>query len=311
MRKIFITGGAGLLGFNLCKVLLEKDDVQLTVLDKNSANLKKLQIFFPSVDVIRADLSVMDGWEKGITNYDHLIICHAQITSLDKVDFEQNNILATKNLLKIFEDKNLDSCIHISSSVVNSKAEDFYSKTKRDQEKLVISSKLPYTILRPTLMFGLFDRKHLGWLSKFMSKSPIFPIPGKGNYLRQPLYVKDFCKIIEECLNGKHLGKVYNISGQTKIFYIDIIRSIKKVTNSKSVIMKIPYSLFFILLKIYSFFVTNPPFNVNQLRALVIPETFEIIDWENIFAIKQTDFKEALDETFNDPSLSNIELDRL
>ncbi len=311
MRKIFITGGAGLLGFNLCKVLLEKDDVQLTVLDKNSANLKKLQIFFPSVDVIRADLSVMDGWEKGITNYDHLIICHAQITSLDKVDFEQNNILATKNLLKIFEDKNLDSCIHISSSVVNSKAEDFYSKTKRDQEKLVISSKLPYTILRPTLMFGLFDRKHLGWLSKFMSKSPIFPIPGKGNYLRQPLYVKDFCKIIEECLNGRHLGKVYNISGQTKIFYIDIIRSIKKVTNSKSVIMKIPYSLFFILLKIYSFFVTNPPFNVNQLRALVIPETFEIIDWENIFAIKQTDFKEALDETFNDPSLSNIELDRL
>ena len=311
MRKIFITGGAGLLGFNLCKVLLEKDDVQLTVLDKNSANLNKLQIFFPSVDVIRADLSVMDGWEKEITNYDHLIICHAQITSLDKVDFEQNNILATKNLLKIFEDKNLDSCIHISSSVVNSKAEDFYSKTKRDQEKLVISSKLPYTILRPTLMFGLFDRKHLGWLSKFMSKSPIFPIPGKGKYLRQPLYVKDFCKIIEECLNGRHLGKVYNISGQTKIFYIDIIRSIKKVTNSKSVIMQIPYSLFFILLKVYSFFVTNPPFNVNQLRALVIPETFEIIDWENIFSIKQTDFLEALDETFNDPSLSNLELDRL
>ena len=311
MRKIFITGGAGLLGFNLCKVLSEKDDVQLTVLDKNSANLKKLQIFFPSVNVIKADLSVMDGWEKGISNYNHLIICHAQITSLDEVDFEQNNILATKNLLKIFEDKNLDSCIHISSSVVNSKAEDFYSKTKRDQEKLVISSKLPYTILRPTLMFGLFDRKHLGWLSKFMSKSPIFPIPGKGRYLRQPLYVKDFCRIIEECLNGRHLSKVYNISGQTKIFYIDIIRSIKKVTNSKSVIMQIPYSLFFILLKVYSFFVTNPPFNVNQLRALVIPETFEIIDWENIFAIKQTDFKEALEETFNDPTLSNLDLDRL
>ena len=50
---------------------------------------------------------------------------------------------------------------------------------------------------------------------------------------------------------------------------------------------------------------------MNQLRALVIPETFEIIDWENIFSIKQTDFLEALDETFNDPSLSNLELDRL
>jgi len=311
MRKILITGGAGLLGFNLCKVLSEKDDVQLTVLDKNSENLKKLQIFFPSVNVIKADLTELDGWENGISNYDHLIICHAQITSLDELDFEKNNISSTKNLLKIFENNNLNSCIHISSSVVNSKADDFYSRTKREQEKLVISSKLPYTILRPTLMFGLFDRKHLGWLSKFMSKSPVFPIPGKGKYLRQPLYAKDFCRIIEECLHGRHVGKVYNISGQTKIFYIDIIRSIKKVTNSKSIIMRIPYSLFFILLKIYSVFVTNPPFNVNQLRALVIPETFEIIDWENIFSIKQTDFLEALDETFNDPSLSNLELDRL
>jgi len=52
MRKILITGGAGLLGFNLCKVLSEKDDVQLTVLDKNLENLKKLQIFFFQKDLL-------------------------------------------------------------------------------------------------------------------------------------------------------------------------------------------------------------------------------------------------------------------
>ena len=41
-------------------------------------------------------------------------------------------------------------------------------------------------------MFGWFDRKHLGWLARFMCRVPVFPIPGSGEYLRQPLYVGDF-----------------------------------------------------------------------------------------------------------------------
>jgi hypothetical protein len=46
-------------------------------------------------------------------------------------------------------------------------------------------------------MFGWFDRKHLGWLSRFMKKVPVFPIPGHGRYMRQPLYGgRDFANII-------------------------------------------------------------------------------------------------------------------
>ena len=44
------------------------------------------------------------------------------------------------------------------------------------------------TILRPTLMFGWFDRKHLGWLARFMQKAPVFPIhvPGKPIVPEEP-----------------------------------------------------------------------------------------------------------------------------
>jgi len=33
-------------------------------------------------------------------------------------------------------------------------------------------------------MFGWFDRKHLGWLARFMRKVPIFPVPDRGDFLR-------------------------------------------------------------------------------------------------------------------------------
>ena len=61
-------------------------------------------------------------------------------------------------------------------------------------------------------MFGWFDRKHLGWLARFMARAPRFPIPGHGRYLRQPLYAGDFCDIVIACLERRITG-VYNISG--------------------------------------------------------------------------------------------------
>jgi hypothetical protein len=53
--------------------------------------------------------------------------------------------------------------VHISSSVVESVA-DHYSSTKRSQEKIVLEW-YSDVVLRPTLMFGWFDRKHqIGFL---------------------------------------------------------------------------------------------------------------------------------------------------
>ncbi len=79
-------------------------------------------------------------------------------------------------------------------------------------------------------MFGWFDRKHLGWLSRFMNKVPVFPIPGHGRYMRQPLYVGDFCNIIS-CIENRIRDGVYNISGYKHVDYIDIIREIKRTTR--------------------------------------------------------------------------------
>ena len=97
-------------------------------------------------------------------------------------------------------------------------------------------------------MFGWFDRKHLGWLARFMKKVPIFPIPGKGHYLRQPLYAGDFCKIIISCIEDYSLNHTYNISGLEKMHYIDIISQIKNTIGSNTVLIKIPYKLFYLLL---------------------------------------------------------------
>ena len=68
--------------------------------------------------------------------------------------------------------------VHISSSVVNSAARRLTPKARRRRSRSRCEVGLPCVVLRPTLMFGWFDRKHLGWLARFMQRMPVFPIPG-------------------------------------------------------------------------------------------------------------------------------------
>ena len=308
-KKIVLPGGAGLVGQNLVARLKAKGHDNIIVLDKHQANLAILKQVHPDITAEYADLAEPGDWQRHMQGADVVVMLQAQIGGNDFQEFVRNNVDSTRLILDSIKSNKVPYLVHISSSVVVSVADDFYTQTKETQEQMVSDSGIDCPILRPTLMFGWFDRKHLGWLSRFMKKVPFFPIPGHGRYMRQPLYVGDFCNIIINCIETKKAGGIYNISGHEQVDYIDIIREIKRVTGARTLITKIPYSLFYGLLWVWGLFDKNPPFTTQQLAALQAKDEFEVIDWPGIFGVPCTPFAKAIDETFNDPVYSNVVLE--
>ena len=309
--KIVITGAAGLVGQNLIPRLTAKGFTEIVAIDKHATNVNILKKYHPSICVLHKDLaegSTVNGWSEQLMGCQALVIAHAQIGGVDPAEFVRNNVVATERLLEVALRYKVPYIVSISSSVVNSMAVDNYTETKKAQETLVAASGIPQVVLRPTLMFGWFDRKHIGWLARFMQRVPVFPIPGSGRFLRQPLFAADFCEIIVSSILSKTTG-TYNITGQERIDYIDLIRAVKKATRAKAHIQRVPYSLFWALLKINAQFDKNPAFTVGQLKALITPDIFEVIDWPGIFGIRATPLQQALDATFRDPVYSQIALD--
>jgi len=308
-NKILLPGGAGLVGQNLVARLKEKGYTNIVVLDKHIKNIEVLKQVQPDITVEFADLAEPGQWQRHFVDADVVVMLQAQIGGNDYQEFVRNNVDSTRLILEAIKTNNVQRLIHISSSVVESIADDFYTKSKKDQERMVLDSGIPCPILRPTLMFGWFDRKHLGWLSRFMKKVPIFPIPGHGRYMRQPLYAGDFCNVIINCIENRTHNGIYNISGHEKVDYIDIIREIKKATRVSTAIVKIPYALFYALIWTWGLFDKNPPFTTQQLAALSAKDEFEVIDWPTIFNVPFTPFSKAVDETFNDPNYSKFVLE--
>ncbi|MFT4822194.1 MAG: nucleoside-diphosphate-sugar epimerase [Halioglobus sp.] len=303
--RIVITGGAGLVGQNLL-VKLADNCGDICVIDKSSHNLAIAEKLHPDVAFIDTDLAQEGCWQKNLAEADIVIMLHAQIGGNISEDFYRNNVTATENVLARIP--RAARIVHVSSSVIQSSADDDYSVSKAQQEKLVVESGLRYSILRPTLMFGWFDRKHFGWLSHFLQSSPVFPIPGEGKFVRQPLYAGDFCEIILACMRGTAENQVWNISGKERVDYIDTIKMIKTANGANCLLLKLPYHFFYFLLAVYAVFDRDPPFTTSQLKALVIDETFEDIDWESIFNVSATPLAQAIHQTFADPVYSKIKL---
>ena len=307
MRKIVITGAAGLVGQNLVARLKSRPDLELVGIDKHPANVRLFREVHPQVRIIEADLSVPGGWSDSFAGADTVVVNQAQIGGLFEPEYEANNVTATRQILAAAATHSVPYFVGISSSVVNSSADDFYTRSKTAQERLFDASPIAHVSLRPTLMFGWFDRKHLGWLRRFMDRVPVFPIPGDGKFTRQPLYVGDFVSIIVAAIEHRKTG-TYDISGLEQITYGDLIAMIHDIVKPRARIVHIPYAMFWALLWLYARVDRNPPFTTGQLEALVIPETFPVIDWPAQFGVTATPLRRALSETYLDPEFSGITL---
>jgi nucleoside-diphosphate-sugar epimerase len=308
--KLVLTGAAGLVGQNLVVELLARGYSNVVAIDKHEYNLGILRQLHPEVRCVLADLAEHGAWENEFAGAACVVQLHAQITGKYSGLFQRNNIDATRRVLDAMHAHAVPYLVHISSSVVVSVADDDYTNTKKAQEKLVVESGIRHCVLRPTLMFGWFDPKHLGWLSRFMGKTPVFPIPGDGRYMRQPLYERDFCRCIAACIERQPDGSIYDIVGDTRIDYVDIIRTIKRVKGLHTWIVHIPYGVFRFLLKLYALFSRKPPFTADQLKALTAGDDFKGIDTQAVFGVRQMPFEDAVRESYCDPHYSHVVLRR-
>ncbi|MEK6843995.1 MAG: NAD-dependent epimerase/dehydratase family protein [Nanoarchaeota archaeon] len=290
-KKVIITGAAGFVGLNLIN-LIDSKKYNLIVIDKNENNLKFIKEIKPEVSLINANLAeIKKTWAKYFSRADCVIQLQAQISSPKKEDYIFNNIKTVKNILKVCKKYRVKNLIHVSTTGVISAARDNYSTTKTIGEKIVRESKVPHSILRPSMIYGCYEVKHLGNLANILDKTPVLPFPGNGKYLRQPIYVGDLCKVILKLIDSKPKGQVYNIVGKEQIFFIDMMKTLTKIKNQRRIFLTLPIPIFLLLLKLYGAITGKKPYQDSQLKALTAGDIFSSGNWENEFGIKHTSFK--------------------
>lgn len=210
---ILITGGSGVMGRRLVKMLCEAgNEIRLFTLpdDKNVELIKQYV-----VDIRYGDIAKEGDVTDICRGVDTVYHCAAVIVTDDERHFKKVNVGGTQHLVREAIKEKVNHFIFISSASVVYPKTTPYSLSKRRCEKIVSTSGLNFTIIRPTLVYdkGKGGQEFDMFLS-YLNRYPILPFIGNGGALKRPVFVDDIINgLVALNRNEATFGKVYNFSG--------------------------------------------------------------------------------------------------
>ncbi|MFW7343395.1 NAD-dependent epimerase/dehydratase family protein [Pollutimonas sp. H1-120] len=107
------------------------------------------------------------------------------------------------------------------------------------------SQGIGWTVLRPTLIYGRSNDRNLSEIVKIIRKLRLFPLFGKAEGLRQPIYVDDVAlACVLAGLSPSAVNKAYNISGAERLSYKEMVTRVFVTMGLKPRFLTINLSLF-------------------------------------------------------------------
>ena len=267
MKTILVTGGAGFIGSNLIRFLVEKYNNYNII---NFDSLTYAGNLFSLIDLenknnyffIKGDISKNKDLERVFNNYEIDIVInlaaesHVDRSIINPLSFVKTNVLGTVKLLEIVKknwekDYNDKLFYHISTDEVfgslsnkgffneNSKYEPNspYSASKASSDHFVRSYLKTYNI--PSIISNCsnnygpyqFPEKLIPLVINNILKNIEIPIYGNGENIRDWLYVDDHIRAIDLIINKGKIGENYLIGGFNELKNIDLVKKIIETTD--------------------------------------------------------------------------------
>lgn len=263
--KIIVTGGAGFIGSHFINKFYKNYEITLIDNLTYAGNLSNIDPnFFNGSNFFRKDIAVEDSYEFIIRDFKpDVIINFAAESHVDNSiesprSFTHTNILGTQNLLELTRRYQIKKFIQISTDEVYGHLElndpsfteetplnprSPYSATKASADLLVTSYVNTFginaSITRCSNNFG--ENQHEEKLIPKIVKNALLnnkiPIYGKGQNIRDWIYVEDHIDGIEKVMLKGKPGNIYNfggIRGESEISNLDLTKLILQIMGKKT-----------------------------------------------------------------------------
>lgn len=261
--RILVTGGAGFIGNNLIRRLLQNDVSQIVIMDNQSSGMAVFLPNDPRIIFVGMDIDKMDKLNFVINQHEFDYVFHlaAHFANQNSVDHPfsdiQTNIVGTVGLLEILKfHKSLRKFVYASSSCV------YGTATEMNEETFIYPSETPYSINKytaelytqyyahlfhvPTVSIRIFNTygpyelagKYRNVIPNFIEKAlngEDLVITGTGRETRDFTFVDDLVDLmLRAAISPSKEGDIFNGGTGEKTEILNMAEIIKEVTGSQS-----------------------------------------------------------------------------
>ncbi len=224
-RRIFLTGATGFVGRAVIPALRAHGyAVRCLVRRGSELDLRGLE----AIERVEGDVLSPAALERDMDGCDtvvHLVgIIREEPATLST--FEKIHTQGTLNVLEAATVTGVRRYLHMSALGVRPNARSRYHRSKWAAEEAVRASTLPWTIFRPSIIYGAAD-EFVNMLAGLVRRYPVVPVIGTGQQRLQPVPVEQvaegFARAVELPASVKHAYDVGGPDAVTMVQLLDLI----------------------------------------------------------------------------------------
>ena len=267
--RYLITGGAGFMGSNLVHHIIRKHaDARVMVYDKltyagRMENLEDLR-GNPNFEFVRGDICDEERLAENVKRFQpDVIVNMAGETHVDRsinrpAPFLETNVNGLFKILEVARKLKIQLVLHVSTDEIYGdmwrrrpadegtafKPSSPYSASKASGDLLCQAYwrtyGLPVIIARPSNNYGPYQHPEKlipKTIIRALHDRPI-PVYGKGNQVRDWLYVKDFAEAMDTIIERGSIGEVYNIPGFNERRNIEVVEMILEIMDKPTKLIR-------------------------------------------------------------------------
>lgn len=287
---VLITGATGFLGRRIIRALLQRDE-ECRCLIHTPGNETVLD---EDIDVHYG--SVEDPYALAAAFYDVDTVIHlvSVIRENGNATFHKINVQGVKNVLAAATKHGVKRFIHVSAIGAEGNPNLPYLYSKWLGEQAVIESGIPYTILRPSLIFG-DGGELIDTLASLVRVFPLVPILGRGDSQFRPISVDDVARCVTSVINSdEFINTITDVTGPDVFSYNQIIDSIILAMGISRLKLPMPIALSKLLVKLLEILLPHPPITMDQLNMLLTSRVSPVDTFEATFGFKPLHMKQHI-----------------
>ncbi|PWB66993.1 MAG: nucleoside-diphosphate sugar epimerase [Deltaproteobacteria bacterium] len=243
-REVLVTGGTGFVGTHVCRALIARGYLPRLLVREGSEGRIPADVR-SACRVTPGDVTNRESVEYAVQGTMAVVHLVGIIREIPKqhVTFERLHVIATRNVVDAARRWEVSRLIHMSALGALPGGPTGYFDTKGRSEEIVRQSGIPWTIFRPSVIFGPGDQ-FINELAGILRIAPVVPVPGDGTFRLQPVFIGDVAKGFTDALLAPGTeGKVFDVGGPERFSYNELLDKVAASVGRRARKVHVPLSL--------------------------------------------------------------------
>lgn len=289
-----VTGGTGFVGRALVRHMFDAGH-RVRTLIRPSPRTPRLPTGVP-LEVAVSSLSDPRGLRAALGGVDYVIHLASAEGQGNRGDLFTTDIQGTQNLAEAAADAGVKRIVYVSHLGADRMSAFSVLKAKGIAEEFIRRSGVPYTILRSSIVFGPEDRFTVPIARLLRGSLGLFPLPGGGRAVVQPLWIEDLVTCILWAFDNPEMeNQTFEIGGSEYFPLRQVVEMIMEVSQRRRAIVPLSMPNMRALIIMLDAMFPNFPISSYSLDYFSINRTCPVDNLTRVFGLMPARFTYRLE----------------